>query len=403
MTDVNPDPEPASPRTRWWPPAKFDRNELAGAFGGIGTDLPLLTAMILAGGLNSASVFTVFGFFQVLSGLLYGIPMPVQPLKAVAAIVIAQKLSGPILFGGGLSIGIVMLILTMTGVADWIARVTPKAVVRGMQFGLGLMLCQLALKNYVVSEGVKGAALAGAGFVITLCLLGHRKYPAALLVILLGILYAFFFPISDGPPFHGFGFSAPRFHVPAVQDIVQGFLLLGLAQIPLSLANSVVATRQVAQDFFPEKHMTARKIGFTYSVMNLLAPFLSGVPVCHGSGGMVGHHLFGARTGGSVILYGAIYLLIGMFFSLSGTGGVIHLFPLPILGVLLFFEGLALLRLVADVADSKAQLSIVFLVGTLSAGLPYGFAIGMAVGTGLARLSARYPSGFTGIQGTGRN
>ena len=35
---------------------RFDRNELAGSFGDIGTDLPLIVGMILAAGLDSGSV-----------------------------------------------------------------------------------------------------------------------------------------------------------------------------------------------------------------------------------------------------------------------------------------------------------------------------------------------------------
>ncbi|MCZ2400148.1 MAG: hypothetical protein LC135_09825 [Phycisphaerae bacterium] len=40
------------------PRIRFDRHELAGSFGDIGTDLPLLIGMIAAAGLDSASVFT---------------------------------------------------------------------------------------------------------------------------------------------------------------------------------------------------------------------------------------------------------------------------------------------------------------------------------------------------------
>jgi hypothetical protein len=371
------------------PRIRFDRNELAGAFGDIGTDLPLLTGMILAAGLDSASVFIVFGLLQVLTGLLYGIPMPVQPLKAVAALVIAQKIAGPVIFGAGLSIGIVMLVLTTTGLLGRLASIIPKSVVRGIQFGLGLTLCLLALKNYVLSDGIRGDILAGVCSVIVLWLMGNRKYPPSLFVIGLGVLYALFFNIHPGDLAQGCGFSTPRFFAPSGHDIAQGFLLLALAQIPLSLANSIFATKQVAADLFPEKRVTVTKIGLTYSLMNLLAPFFSAAPVCHGSGGMVGHYTFGARTGGSVVIYGLIYLIIGFLFS-SGMGTVTQLFPLPVLGVILFFEGLALLRLIADIADSKSQLYIALLVGVLAAGVQYGFFIGMIVGTVLAMLSRKY-------------
>src|SRR5204862_7898731 len=95
---------------------RFDRNELAGAFGDIGTDLPLIVGMILAAELDAASALIMFGVMQVFTGLRYGIPMPVQPLKAMAGLVIAQKLSGGVLFGGGLASGVLMLALTVRGV-----------------------------------------------------------------------------------------------------------------------------------------------------------------------------------------------------------------------------------------------------------------------------------------------
>ena len=119
---------------------RFDRNELAGAFGDLGTDLPLIVGISLAAHLDATSVLIMFGVMQILTGLRYRIPMPVQPLKAMAAIVIAQKVSGSVLFGAGLAIGVTMFILSVTGLIDWLARVVPKNVIRGIQFGLGLQV-----------------------------------------------------------------------------------------------------------------------------------------------------------------------------------------------------------------------------------------------------------------------
>src|SRR2546421_7476933 len=92
---------------------RIDRNELAGAFGDIGTDLPLIIGIILAAKLDSASALIAFGAMQVLTALSYRMPMPVQPLKAVAALVITQKIGGNVLFGAGLAIGGVMLLLSI--------------------------------------------------------------------------------------------------------------------------------------------------------------------------------------------------------------------------------------------------------------------------------------------------
>ncbi len=91
--------------------------------------------------------------------------------------------------------------------------------------------------------------------------------------------------------------------------------LLAIPQLALSFGNSILATRQVTADLFPQRDLTTKRIGLTYSTMNLINPFFGGVPTCHGSGGMVGHYTFGARTGGSVIIYGLFYLILGLFCS----------------------------------------------------------------------------------------
>jgi len=160
---------------------------------------------------------------------------------------------------------------------------------------------------------------------------------------------------------------------------------LALPQIPLSLGNSIFATRQLAEDLFPEKKVTVRKISFTYSIINIINPFLSGIPTCHGSGGMAGHYAFGGRTGGSVIIYGSLYLLLGFFFS-AGFEDIIAIFPLPVLGVILFFESLTLMMLIRDTSDKKTDFSIALLVAMSAGLLPYGFVIGLLAGTLLAYL-----------------
>jgi xanthine/uracil/vitamin C permease (AzgA family) len=364
---------------------RFDRNELAGAFGDIGTDLPLIVGIILTARLDAASALIMFGAMQVFTGLRYGIPMPVQPLKAMAAIVIAQKLGGSVLFGAGLVIGVIMLVLTVTGLIEWLARVVPKTVVRGIQFGLGLQLGMLAVKDYVRADGAAGYVLAAVAFVITVALLGNRRFPAALFVIGVGVVYAFVFKLDFGAVWRGAGFRLPELHTFTGQDLLTGLVVLAIPQIPLSLGNSILATRQVAEDFFPERRLTIRGISFTYSLMNLINPWFGGIPTCHGSGGMAGHYTFGARTGGSVITYGSLYLILGLFFS-GSFGQLIQVFPKPILGVMLAFEGLALLLLVRDIAGSKTDLLIAMLVGLMAVGLPYGYAVGLIVGTALVYL-----------------
>lgn len=362
-------------------PILFNRRELSGAFGDIGTDLPLIIAMILAADLYVAGALIMFGLMQIFTGLIYRMPMPAQPLKAMATLVIAQQIGGNILLGAGLAIAVVMLVLSLTGLLDTIAKWIPKVVVRGLQLGLGISLCSLAFKNYISSDSVYGYVLAAASFIIIMIFIDNKKYPASLLVIGLGIVYAFIFKIDASDIPQSFGVNLPIFGVPTFEDISRGFLLLALPQIPLSLGNSIIATKQVAKDLFPERpEMSIRKIGVTYSIMNFINPFFGGIPTCHGSGGMVGHYTFGGRTGGSVIIYGSLYLLLGLFLA-NGFHNLVQAFPLPVLGVILMVEGVSLSSLIKDVVSDRKGFIIALLVGVIAFGLPYGFVVSMIAGT----------------------
>ena len=364
----------------------FNRQELSGAFGDIGTDFPLIVAMVLAADLHAPSVLIMFGLMQVTTGLLYKIPMPAQPLKAMATLVIAQQLDGGLLFGAGLAIGVVMLGLSLSGALDGLAKLIPKVVIRGLQLGLGITLALLALKQYVPADGLNGYLLAVLAFGLILLLIGNKKYPAAIVVIVLGVLYALLFNLNFHDLGQAIGINLPQWNLPSRDDIVKGFFLLALPQIPLSLGNSILATRQVAADLFPErKPLTIKKIGLSYSLMNLINPFFSGIPTCHGAGGLVGHYTFGGRTGGSAVIYGLLYLVLGLFFG-ENFQTIIHVFPLPILGVILLFESVALMLLIRDVVHETKGLVIVLLVGVMAAGLPYGFLLAMIVGTVLYYL-----------------
>jgi hypothetical protein len=367
---------------------RFDRNELAGSFGDIGTDLPLIVGMILAVGLDGASTFIVFGATQILMGLIYGLPMPIQPLKAMAVIVISQKIAPDVLYGGGLAIGLIMLALALTGLLTRLADFIPRSVVRGLQLGLGLNLATLALKQYVPADGTGGLVLAAAALLVTVFLLGNRKCPAALLVVLLGAAYAAVFHLDFSRLQHSVGLALPALHVPTTGDVLQGFWVLALPQLALSIGNSVIATRQTIHDLFPERPVTVRRIGLTYALMNLVQPFISGIPTCHGAGGLAGHYAFGGRTGGSVIIYGSVYVVVGLCFS-QGLSEAIKVFPLPILGIILLFEGLGLMGFVREVAASKSDLTVCLLVALAAIGLPQGYLIGLVGGTFVAWLIRR--------------
>lgn len=385
---------PSVSTSRPTPRIRFDRNELAGSFGDIGTDLPLLIGMIAAAGLDSASVFIVFGLLQILTGVVYGLPMPMQPLKAMAVLVITQKLEGGVLYGAGLAIGATMLVLSLTGGLDALARLIPRCVVRGVQFGLGLSLASLALGQYVPAHGAPGYVVAALAFAAMIVLWHNRRIPAGLVVIGAGLVYALLFRLDAATIVAGVGLALPRPVLPGWEHILTGAVVLALPQLPLSLSNSLIATRQTVEDLFPQRRVSLRRLGTTYGVANLFAPLLSGVPVCHGCGGIAGHYALGARTGGSVVIYGLMYLLIGLLLS-RVFSHVVEVFPLPILGVVLLFEALVLMALIRDTLGSKRDLLIALLVGLAALTLPQGYVVGLLAGAALYYAS----QWWTGLRG----
>ena len=357
---------------------RFDRHELAGAFGDIGTDLPLIAGILLATNLDPAGVFLAFGLAQIASGLLYGLPMPVQPLKAMAVVVIAGQATGGQLQLAGLMIGTLMLLLTFTGLLDRLQKLIPVLVVRGIQAGLGIALARTAL-GLTGREGNWGWMAAAVAVALLVWLRGHRQIPGALLVVGAGALWAAFIRIDWTALTHGFGWVTPT---PAALPWAQwltALTLLVLPQVPLSLSNSVIATQRTVADLFPDRPVTLRGIGRTYGLINLLSPWLGGIPMCHGCGGLAGYYALGARTGGSVIIYGSLYLVTGAFFS-GAFQEVLQAFPAPVLGAVLLVEAGVLLLLLREVPRTAPALGLAVLVALVCVFAPQGYLTGMIVG-----------------------
>lgn len=358
------------------PRLQFNRRELAGAFGDIGTDLPIIAGLLLATNLPPAGVLLAFGVAQIATGLRYGLPMPVQPLKAMAVVVIAGQASGSLLQLAGLLIGVVMLVLSLSGGLDWLGRAIPHAVVRGIQAGLGLALGRTALKLISQPAGTAWAWLAAVATIAVLVLLRRQhRLPGALLVIGTAALWTALHGDGWRAIAAGAGFAPPQPAALPWDQWLAALTLLVLPQLPLSLSNSVIATQRTARDLFPGRDIALRSIGLTYAVINLLAPWLGGIPVCHGCGGLAGYYALGARTGGAVVIYGALFVIGGLFFS-GAFAAFIHAFPLPVLGAILLVEAAVLFLLLRDLRDSLPALALALAVAAACAFAPQGYLVG---------------------------
>lgn len=354
---------------------RFSLAELSGALADLGVLLPLTLALITLNGINPTSVLVVIGFAYLMSAFAYRLPIPVQPLKSLAATALALGLSASVVNAGAWWMAAIFLGLALTNAPRLIVRLFPKPVVRGIQLGLGLLLLRSALALF---QPLDAWLWLGAGMVLVL-LLCIRPHWAALGVVVFGLAVAI---LRIGWPQFALTPSLPTLTLPSLADFGPAFWLLALPQIPLSLANSVYATTDAAQHYFGTRaaHVSPRRLLTTLGLANVVAALFGGVPVCHGSGGLTAHYRLGARTGGAPLMLGVAFLLLGL---LGGTTllPLLKLIPFPALGVLLAYVGVQHGLLAKDLSGWQEWLPA--LAVAMTAWFSRNLALGFAVGAGL--------------------
>lgn len=65
--------------------------EFSGSLGDLGTLLPILTALVISRSISLPATLLFTGAANIITGIAFGIPLPVQPMKAIAAVAIARK------------------------------------------------------------------------------------------------------------------------------------------------------------------------------------------------------------------------------------------------------------------------------------------------------------------------
>jgi len=159
--------------------------ELSGALGDLGTLLPLTLGVIAVAGLAPTPIFLGFGIFYVATALYYRLPIPVQPMKAVAAVMLTTEVTASGLAASGVIIGLMLLLLGVTGWISRLARLVPQSVLAGLQLGLGIALAIVSLE-LMATEPLVGAITAG----LLIVLLFFPRYPSALTALLVAVASA---------------------------------------------------------------------------------------------------------------------------------------------------------------------------------------------------------------------
>ena len=383
---------------------KFDRMELAGSLGDLGTLLPIAIAMVLFNGLSPLGLFLSIGVFYVISGIYFGVTVPVQPMKVIGAYAIATAMSADQILASSLLMGVFLLIVGITGAIDVIRKFTPKSVIRGVQLSTGTLLISSGIKFMIGTskfQALQNAAepylafqsigpipislvIGGIAGIVTLLLLDSRKFPAGLIVVAGGLLagLALGARVDLGPG--GIGLNLPEFlpfGFPGKADFTFALFALALPQLPMTLGNAVLAYTDLSTEYFKDRSskVTNRNACVSMALANFLSFGLGGMPLCHGAGGLAAHYRFGARTAGSNLMIGLIFVALAILFG-NNIVNVLNLLPMSILGVLLTFAGSQLALTIMDLKDRKDYFVTTLILGiTLASNLAAGFIAGMVI------------------------
>jgi SulP family sulfate permease len=335
--------------------------------------VPLATALILVNGLGAGAVLVCAGLLVLGAGFVFRIPFPVQPLKALTAVAVAQELSPDVIHAAGLEIAGVLLLLSVRHVADVVARVFTKPVVRSLQLGVGVLLAIAALKLVADPPEVFVATpstpwpwiLLAAAFAGVVVSARSRHYWLALGVLAAGALVA---AIAASPPVGGPSLALPAVEVPAASAFATAFFLLVVPQLPLTFGNAVVAVNDLAHEYFgpAASRVTPSRVCLSAGAGNLLSGLLGGLPMCHGAGGLTAHVRLGARSPGMNVLLGGTFLVLGLFFA-PHVPVLLGLLPVWALAAFLVYAGLRHAWLIADLRGADLVLALV--AGALGAWL----------------------------------
>ena len=156
-------------------------------------------------------------------------------------------------------------------------------------------------------------------------------------------------------------------------------LVLVLPQLPMTIGNAVMANADLSQEYFgaDSKRVTGRALCFSMGLANVLSCLFGGMPLCHGAGGLAAHYRFGARTAGSNVMVGLLFIILAVMLG-HHVLAIVYLLPMSMLGVLLVFAGGQLALTVIDVLNRKDLFVVLLMLGiTLATNLAAGFLVGI--------------------------
>ena len=323
--------------------------EISGSLGDLGTFLPIVIALAEGGQISVSTTLVFSGIFNILTGACFGIPLPVQPMKAIAAVAILKSLSAGETQAAGLFVASCILFLSITGLLKWFAAVIPVPVVKGIQVGAGLSLMiaaggkALTDLSWVAPSWADNYLWIIAAFMALLMVTSSwLKISYAVIITVLGIVFAGIETARNQERAPGFRLWRPTISNPSGADWKIGIVDAGIGQLPLTTLNSIIAVVYLAGDLLPDiATPSVTAIGISVAAMNLIGCWFGSMPLCHGSGGLAAQYRFGARSGASVIILGIFKFLLGITLG-DSLMALLRRFPTALLTVMVVAAGLEL-------------------------------------------------------------
>lgn len=318
--------------------------ELSASLADLGTFLPLVLGVLIVTQMDPVGVLFGFGIFALVTGALYRRPIPVQPMKAVAAMGIAGMLSADAMVATTVVMGCVLLVLSLSDVITRIRRFIPNSIMHGLKLSLVVSLIVVTHSRLEWQWMDVGILLIG----LIALQWTPLKSLSALFMIVIGMWL--WMPLERVSV--GFDPSLPTLIWPSLESFLIAMRDATLPQLILTITNALILTAVIAHAYYPEDHprVTEQRLARSSGWANLLLAPFGAMPMCHGAGGLVAHHAFGGRSGWTMALFGLFCLILGLGFG-DGVLQLLAAIPGSVMVMLVLYAAW-------QIADPKTMMTL---------------------------------------------
>jgi len=281
--------------------------------------------------MDGVRLLATAGIAYLVAGMLFRVPMPVQPLKSLVVAALALGASAADVCWSGFIVGFLCFLLSFCNPNKY-ASYVPRHLVHGLQLGLGVMLITKGL-----SGGLSGGELPWQTIFVVLsaAMIGISFYtdkPVMGWLATAGLSAGLWMALKN--PTMGAVIPSDAVHFKTIISLV-------VPQLALTLANSIIGTADASAKYFGEP--TAHRVRpasllLSIGIGNMLSAAVGGLPFCHGAGGLTAHIKGGARTWRMNGIIGGLLLGLACLSLLLATN-LIPAYPKVLMAALMLGTG----------------------------------------------------------------